>query len=202
MKPELKNTVLRSALALLVLLGGAPSSSAIDLIVPPQDGRKAGNDGVGGIEKTKPGSGLPGGPQVSGGQSGPLMPASVDEGAWGVLGEALGGSAGLPQLSGEGSGASGAPVAFKLQSCVPGGKAMLIIGVTALGVPFKGGTLIPSPNFVMPGIPLDSQGACTLPAMLPPSLPTGFVLYVQAWIADPGAAQGFASSNGLSLTVQ
>jgi len=43
-------------------------------------------------------------------------------------------------------------------------------------------------------------GTSVVGGTLPGSLPSGFVVYYQAWIIDPGAVGGFAATNAVSVT--
>ena len=73
---------------------------------------------------------------------------------------------------------------------------MLFVGLSELGAPFKGGTLVPAVDLLVP-LTTDAAGGTSLQATWPAGIPPGFNFWVQVWIADPGGPVGFAASNGL-----
>lgn len=121
---------------------------------------------------------------------------------WIDLGNGLAGSAGVPALSGTGTLAAGTPATLDVAGGPPGGTAILILGETTVNLALKGGVLVPSPDVVLLGIPLDANGVWSLPLLWPPELASGFAINAQAWIPDPGARQGLAASNGLRISTQ
>ena len=46
----------------------------------------------------------------------------------------------------------------------------------------------------------DGTGQLLIEATWPPGVPTGFELYLQTWIEDPGGLFGFAASNAIRGT--
>ena len=116
------------------------------------------------------------------------------------LGGAMAGVAGLPDLSAAGSLVADEPLNMDLANGKPGGSAWLVLGLTLLDAPFKGGTLKPSIDVLLPGVPLDGAGAFALVLPWVPGLPSGVSAYVQAWIPDTAGPKGFSASQGLQLT--
>jgi hypothetical protein len=82
----------------------------------------------------------------------------------------------------------------------PSTATTLIAGVSALQAPFKGGVLVPVPDVLLPGLPLDASGALSLQSTWPASAPAGFSFWLQFWTPDAGAPKGFAASNGVMGT--
>ncbi|RKY19754.1 MAG: hypothetical protein DRQ55_09930 [Planctomycetota bacterium] len=119
---------------------------------------------------------------------------------WCDLGMALAGTNGLPMLSGSGTLDGGTLATLNLTGGLPGGSAYFVLGVGALQAPFKGGTLVPSPDVISAGLPLDGGGALEIAFAWPVGLPVGAALYWQSWIPDVGGPVGFAASNGLLST--
>ncbi len=113
---------------------------------------------------------------------------------------ALAGGAGTPKLAGSGTLAASTPVTLALSNAAPSSATALFVGLSALNAPFKGGTLVPNPDVVVPGLLTDGAGQLTLASTWPPGIPSGFSMYFQAWVADAGGPQGFAASNGLQGT--
>jgi hypothetical protein len=113
------------------------------------------------------------------------------------LGFGLPGTAGVPLLAGTGTLLAGDPVTLSLSSALPRRSATLVLGLSALGAPFKGGTMVPALDVLLAGLPLGGAGAFTLQASWPSGIPSGTAIFLQAWIADPAGPQGFAASNGV-----
>ncbi|HTE05497.1 MAG TPA: hypothetical protein VK824_04810 [Planctomycetota bacterium] len=204
MKPAIKALLCRTSLALLTLTGGLPPASLFAKGVLTQgSGRppaQVGSDGVGGIERSGPIS-----PSTKGGSgaAGPLHGTDIAAvpNPWTDLGATFAGADGSPVLTGTGTAEAGSMVTITLSDAKPGAAAALVIGVALANVPFKGGTMIPAPMLLLPGLPVSAAGSLALPAVLPAALPSGFQLYMQMWIPDGSAAHGFASSNGLGLLI-
>ena len=77
--------------------------------------------------------------------------------------------------------------------------ATLVAGLSALQAPFKGGTLVPAPDVLLP-LATDAAGALGLPFTWPQGVPAGIELYVQFWVQDASASHGLAASNALRGT--
>jgi hypothetical protein len=120
--------------------------------------------------------------------------------AWQKIGAGLAGSSGLPKLSGAGSLLAGDPVTLTLVRGKSNGTATLVIGLGLLLLPFKGGTLVPTPDIVIGGLPLNAAGALALSAPWPAGIPSGLSFCFQHWIPDAAGPGGFAASNGLLAT--
>ena len=117
------------------------------------------------------------------------------------LGGALAGSGGLaPTLVGAGPLAGGSDNALLLTHALPGTLTHLVLGLSQLGAPFKGGILVPSPDLLLFGLPVDAAGASSVPVGMPSGVPAGASVYAQHWVVDPAGPKGFAVSNGLRLT--
>ncbi len=121
-------------------------------------------------------------------------------GPWESVGEGIAGTSGVPKLFGEGTLCADETVTLTLIRGKPNGSATLVIGFGLLQIPFKGGTLVPSPDILMAGLPLDPNGKMVLSAPWSTGVPTGFTVSFQVWIPDAVAVQGLAASNGLSGT--
>ena len=121
-------------------------------------------------------------------------------GNWTELGDALAGTLGEPTLSGSGDLLPLAPVSLSLGNALPGGSAWLLIGLSALNAPFKGGVLVPNPDIILGPLGLSGAGDLDLNTFWPSGVPSGFTSYYQAWIPDAAGPKGYAASNGLSAT--
>jgi hypothetical protein len=115
------------------------------------------------------------------------------------LGHALAGIAGLtPTLLGDGTLEPGSAGSITLTNAKPSAPAFLLVGLSELDAPFKGGTMTPNPQLILP-LATSASGSKLLSwATWPASLPSGTELLLQYWIVDPGGPAGFSASNGLS----
>jgi len=121
---------------------------------------------------------------------------------WSNLGHGLAGIEGMvPQLLGFGMLQAGTSGSISLTHAVPFAPAFLIAGLVPLDAPFKGGTMVPTPQLVLPLATNASGGLSLSWSHWPAALPSGTELLFQDWIVDPAGPAGFAASNGLSATV-
>lgn len=118
---------------------------------------------------------------------------------WEDLGFALGGAGGDPLLAGTGVLAAGQPFTLTLSNAAPSVPSTLIVGLSAIYAPLKGGTLVPAPLLQIT-LPTSTTGGWVLPAAWPPGVPPGLVIYLQTWLPDAGGPKGLAASNGLAGT--
>jgi hypothetical protein len=120
----------------------------------------------------------------------------VRSGSWFDLGSAKSGSLGLPLLVGQGPLAPGFNDQLSLFQAQPSSTVMLVVGLSLLGAPFKGGTLVPMPQTLVVRA-TNAVGVNQLSFFLPASAPPDLSLYFQYWIADPTASAGWSASNAL-----
>jgi hypothetical protein len=119
---------------------------------------------------------------------------------WTNVGSGLAGVNGVPVLAGSGTLVGGEPLSLALTNAKPGSSAALIVGSSTLNAPFLGGTLVPTPNTVVTGLPLDASGALVIGTTMPFGIPSGVQFWVQYWILDPAGPQGASASNGVRGT--
>lgn len=120
--------------------------------------------------------------------------------AWTELGGGLAGSVGLARLSGFGAATPESELALDLIGATPAKPALLIVGLSEVNAPFKGGTLWPAPDVLVGPVPIDQLGALHLEGTWPIGLPSGFSFTTQMWWPDAAAIKGWASSNGVRGT--
>lgn len=137
--------------------------------------------------------------EVTGASSSEVLAARfLLESSFGDLGAALAGTTGQPLLDGSGQVLAGETVTLSLTNALPLTSTGLVLGFQQLLAAFKGGTLVPSPDILWVGLPVDAAGSLLLE--LPwPTLPGGFEISAQHWIVDPGGPAGFSASNALSI---
>lgn len=133
---------------------------------------------------------------------GSLNPTGVDvegSGPWTSLGHALAGVNGPPLLVGTGTLLGGTPMSLALTNAKHSAPALLVVGLSALEAPFKGGVLVPHLD-ALASLATNGSGAITLASTWPPGLPGGVKLWMQFWINDAAGPAGFSASNGLLAT--
>ena len=130
------------------------------------------------------------------GASGTVWLLRLENGPWKVVGPGLAGGSGKPSLFVDGSLAAGTPVSLSLASGHVSSPTVLILGLSYLGVPFKGGVLVPYPD-VLILLTSSALGQATLATIWPAGVPSGFAFFCQWWIPGAGGATGWAATNGL-----
>jgi hypothetical protein len=118
---------------------------------------------------------------------------------WAPLGQAKAGSHGTPNLWAEGELLGGDPLDVHLTGTLPSTIATLVLGLTPLELPFKGGVLVPMPDILL-AFPTDADGAVHVPTVWPLGLPAGAQLWVQGWIPDAGVPKNIAATNAIVAT--
>lgn len=153
------------------------------------------------------GSLVPGGPEVlavgagagvGGGAVWLLFKEAPDP--WVNLGAPLPGAHGPSSLSGDGTLHPGDPVALTLTGALESAQTTLVIGLSTLALPFKGGTLWPAPDALLPGFFTTSAGELALAGNWPGGIPSGLTFTFQMWMVDATGPAGMAASNGLTGT--
>jgi hypothetical protein len=117
---------------------------------------------------------------------------------WLQAGYAKPGTGGIkPKLTGTGTLVPLSPGALQMADARPDAPCWLVLGLSSLMAPFKGGVLVPSP---LVSIPLLTSAAGTAElswSAWPAGFPPYTSLWLQYWVADPFASLGFAASNAL-----
>ncbi|MCB9898208.1 MAG: hypothetical protein H6825_09415 [Planctomycetes bacterium] len=128
----------------------------------------------------------------------PAQAVRVWIGPWTYLGHGLAGSGDqTPVLRGKGSLTPGSTVRLELSHALPGTTTALVLGFSEISVPFRGGVLVPAPDRVLLGIPVDGTGAHTSSSTLPAGIPSATPIWFQAWVTDPGGPAGLSASNAV-----
>ena len=120
-------------------------------------------------------------------------------GTWLDKQQGLAGAAGLPLLHGAGPPQAGQPITLTLTHAQPLAAAALVVGLSSIDAPFKGGVMVPHPDALLP-LGTNAHGAAQLQGVWPAGLPSGTQTFVQWWIVDPSGPAGFAASNALKTT--
>jgi hypothetical protein len=116
---------------------------------------------------------------------------------WTDLGNGLAGTSGTPPvLTGEGPLLPTAGTKIRVEGGPAGSAGYLIVGLSSLAAPFKGGVMVPNPD--LPAvIAFDGAGVFQAIFSWPTEVPAGFMMWWQCWAPDAGGPAGFAASNGL-----
>ena len=122
-------------------------------------------------------------------------------GHWSNLGAAKAGDTGTPVLQGEGPFTPASINTLHLTQAREGATVFLVSGLSSLNLPFKGTTLVPSPEILVP-LFTDGEGSLSLSFPWRGGMPPGIDLYYQMWIEDDSASFGLSASNGLQSTSQ
>jgi hypothetical protein len=116
------------------------------------------------------------------------------------LGGAKAGTTGLPVLIGEGELVDGSPFALRQLNGLPGALPFLVVGLSELAAPFKGGTLWPANDLITNQPVFDADGTSTLAGTWVDPV-GGYDVWLQGWFADAGAQFGFAATTGVRASV-
>ena len=117
-------------------------------------------------------------------------------GTWTDMGGGISGVAGVPLLTGTGPMACEALTTYTLINAKPNQLAYFPVGISNLGLPLKGGVLVPSLDLILFFV-TSPTGDISFGANWPLGLPSGFTIYYQYWLKDNTAIKGWAASNGL-----
>ncbi|HZM01118.1 MAG TPA: hypothetical protein VFD43_12795 [Planctomycetota bacterium] len=115
---------------------------------------------------------------------------------WANLLGGLSGTAGVPKLAGTGPLTAGSPSNLTLSQAKPLTQSALAVGLSAANLPFKGGILVPFPNWLF-FLPIGGSGSLSLNFNWPGGMPSGFKMYWQFMIKDTAAVNGVSLSNAL-----
>ncbi len=107
-------------------------------------------------------------------------------------------SGSVPVLTGAGTLAPASLNSLTLTGVTPGVVCFLVVGFSAINVPFKGGILGPAPNLIIP-VPTNTAGGVFLPFTWP-NVPAGTMVWLQFWCPDPILPWNYCSSNTLKIT--
>ena len=118
---------------------------------------------------------------------------------WLDLGQGLAGGSGTPVLILSGPLEGGSQVVLSLSNAWPSSSAFLIVGLSLLQAPLKGGVLVPSTDLILP-FPTSAAGTFGFAFGWPVGLPAGVPSYYQIWVQDAAGPAGFSASHGVQGT--
>jgi len=122
---------------------------------------------------------------------------AMAEPPWSFIDSALPGVGGMsPCLIGAGSLAPNSDVALVLEDASASSLAAIVLGSDIGNVPFKGGVLVPAPQYIA-WVATSRTGDAFVSGRWPSNFPTGFLLCVQAWMLHESGPAGFVASNAV-----
>jgi hypothetical protein len=125
----------------------------------------------------------------------------IDLSTWKDIGQGLASLSGIvPRLMASGSLQPGSAGSLHVDRAQENSLCTIVFGLAQLSAPFKGGTLVPMPSWLLPFV-TDSKGKVDLGWAAFPQAPGGVSLWFQAWISDAQSPAGLTASNGLTATV-
>jgi hypothetical protein len=116
----------------------------------------------------------------------------------------------VPSLSARGCASPGGSLVLDVEHGLGGASsAAFVVGPGPTNVQVGGGCGILiqlAGSFIAPftlaGLPVAGQGSASIPVIIPPAIPPGTSLAIQAAILDPASPFQSSASNGLALTIQ
>ena len=122
--------------------------------------------------------------------------------AWTDLDHALAGTLGAPKLVIDSTLFPLAVSQLDVTGAPPGTPlAFLVIGLSQIDAPFKGGVMVPDVDSFLTVGPM-AVGEFHLTFSWPFFVPAGLEVYFQFWVPDAGGPKGFAASNALKGITQ
>jgi subtilisin family serine protease len=148
--------------------------------------------------------------QGSGGHIGPLPDVGAamaniggfDPDPWVDLGLGLSGVSGVPVQTATGILVAGSAFNIQVDDVAPLQWSWWILGASDISAPFKGGTLVPSPDILAGPFITAFGGFVIVNGTFPPGIPAGTKIYSQWWTPDAQAIKGFSASNAMEGTAQ
>jgi hypothetical protein len=120
---------------------------------------------------------------------------------WVTLGAALAGSNGAPDLTADGYLDPSGQIVLSVDDALANAIGLHVIGFSRSDVPVFGGTLVPTWHVGVPFL-TDALGEASLTIPLPAFIPLFSELYLQSWLLDAGAIQGFSATDAVGKAAQ
>jgi hypothetical protein len=116
---------------------------------------------------------------------------------WYNAGHGMVGSGGLvPRVLGIGVAYPTTTNTITLVDALPGSVTHLVVGLSRLATPIKAGVLVPFPDLVIFGLPVDATGSYSFSTVWPVG-PIGIPYWFQHWVQDPAGPKGLVCSDAL-----
>jgi hypothetical protein len=116
---------------------------------------------------------------------------------WCDTGPGLAGSDGIPHLVAGGTLQGGTPVTLDVDHALPGALSTLVLGLSELSLPLKGGVLVPAADILVAGLPVAGDGTVSIVDTWPAGLPSSVPFWIQFWVVDPAGPKGVSATGGV-----
>jgi hypothetical protein len=116
---------------------------------------------------------------------------------WCDTGPGLAGSDGIPHLVAGGTLGGGTPVTLDVDHALPGALSTLVLGLSELALPLKGGVLVPAADILVAGLAVAGDGTLAIVDTWPAGLPSGVPFWIQFWVVDPAGPKGVSATGGV-----
>jgi hypothetical protein len=109
----------------------------------------------------------------------------------------------LPIQVAQGSLVPGSDFSYTIENVTgpAGAAAWLVVGLSDIWLPFKGGTMVPSPDILIGPIPFAGATAIEFPTSVPLGYPAGATWWTQGWIQGMEGGTGVAATTAIQSTV-
>jgi len=101
-----------------------------------------------------------------------------------------------PRLAGIGPLTPASPITLRIIDAPALTTTWLVIGVSAVNAPFKGGLLVPHADVLVP-LPIPASGTLNLNSTWPSLMPPWWSVWLQTWTPHASGPQGWIASNAL-----
>ena len=126
----------------------------------------------------------------------------LDQGAFVNIGPGVGGSFGVPELSGTGDlTVNGSGFTLNVNGVKPSAAGLWFIGLVQAAVPLEGGTLYPFPWLLEVPILVDPAGSLAVPGVINDVSLSGVDVITQMWFFDDTGPTVATATNGLRLEI-
>jgi len=119
---------------------------------------------------------------------------------WTILAGGSHGAVDVPGLVGFGPLTAGSSTGLALRGAAPVKNGILVVGFTAINLPYAAGVLVPKPDILIDFV-TSSLGRFDFVFAWPAAVPAGLELFFQAWVLDPAGLSGKSSSNAVRALV-
>jgi hypothetical protein len=106
-----------------------------------------------------------------------------------------------PFLSGSGTLLAATVATLFVQDAPANAVITLVVGLSRIDMPFRGGVLVPAPDVVVSGFTSDANGDFSVNFAVPTGAPVGTQIFLQSWVQEALSPTGLVSSNGLEATL-
>jgi hypothetical protein len=133
------------------------------------------------------------------GDTGIVWMLDLMDSRWLDLGQSMAGVLGDPRFVATGGLVGNDVIQLTLSDSAPISLATLVLGLSLLEAPLKGGVLVPFPDFLLP-FTTNTEGLVEFNDSWPQGIPAGLPFFMQWWIQDAAGPAGLSASNAVKGT--